>query len=581
MYPPQFFVNYDINLNNENCRYLSSKINVENPRYKTTFNKLDIIYVPDDFLTIQAAVDNANPDDTIMVRPGVYPEHINVDKSLEIIGEGYEDVLVDGNNESEYIFTISAEDVKISGFTIQNCSLDSAGFLINNNYANIDGNRIRNCGSGVEILGQFQSINDVTIYNNEIIDNNWGIYTNNIADVLIEGNDINNNNFGIELCFSQVEIIDNFIENNFEKGILLMRSDQVILEYNNITHNSIYENKDFAGIWITWSNDCIFKNNIIDNNYMDGITLLRSSNNNFTKNKFNSNELVSINFRMDNHHNELINNEIVTEFECGLFFNTSTNNIIFENDIINNNNKNCVVLTNSNDNEFIENNFSHNAYCNNNEYGFIVYSASCGNICYHNNFLNGCNAIDECSNIWDDSNYYGNHWENYVVNDDNGDGIGDVHYDIVGGNRDNFPLMFPWAPPSKPNKPSGEINGKIGVEYSYSTSSIDPDGCKICYGWDWNGDKNVNEWTDLCNSGEIISTKHVWDKDGTYQISVIAKNKHGQMSGWSDSLDVSMPRNKFLFKQNSIFLSHFKILYLILKRCVYNYNTILLLENYK
>ena len=42
------------------------------------------IYVPDDYPTIQAAVDAANAGDTIIVRDGTYIENVNVNKQLTI-----------------------------------------------------------------------------------------------------------------------------------------------------------------------------------------------------------------------------------------------------------------------------------------------------------------------------------------------------------------------------------------------------------------------------------------------------------------------------------------------------------------
>ncbi|HID43216.1 MAG TPA: hypothetical protein EYP30_05460 [Archaeoglobaceae archaeon] len=45
------------------------------------------IYVPDDYPTIQGAVDAANPGDTIIVRDGIYYENVMVDKSLNIRSE--------------------------------------------------------------------------------------------------------------------------------------------------------------------------------------------------------------------------------------------------------------------------------------------------------------------------------------------------------------------------------------------------------------------------------------------------------------------------------------------------------------
>jgi hypothetical protein len=42
------------------------------------------IYVPDDYLTIQATVNAASGGDTIIVYPGTYTENVDVNKSLTI-----------------------------------------------------------------------------------------------------------------------------------------------------------------------------------------------------------------------------------------------------------------------------------------------------------------------------------------------------------------------------------------------------------------------------------------------------------------------------------------------------------------
>jgi hypothetical protein len=41
------------------------------------------------------------------------------------------------------------------------------------------------------------------------------------------------------------------------------------------------------------------------------------------------------------------------------------------------------------------------------------------------------------------------------------------------------------VPPNKPNKPSGQTNGKINVEYTYTTNTIDSNGDQVFYQWDW------------------------------------------------------------------------------------------------
>ena len=99
-------------------------------------------------------------------------------------------------------------------------------------------------------------------------------------------------------------------------------------------------------------------------------------------------------------------------------------------------------------------------------------------------------------------------------------------------------------PPNKPNKPSGITSGKTGISYTYSTNTIDPDDDLVKYGWDWNGNDSVDEWTGLYSSGEIISIPHTWEEEGNYSIKVKVEDEHGLESEWSDPLPVTMPKTK-------------------------------------
>jgi len=99
-------------------------------------------------------------------------------------------------------------------------------------------------------------------------------------------------------------------------------------------------------------------------------------------------------------------------------------------------------------------------------------------------------------------------------------------------------------PPSKPNIPVGEIDGKIGEKYVYTTSSTDPERDEIRYGWDWDGDYTVDEWTKYYDSGEEVNVSHTWIKKGSYSVQVKAKDEKSLESFWSDPLQISIPKNK-------------------------------------
>ena len=96
-------------------------------------------------------------------------------------------------------------------------------------------------------------------------------------------------------------------------------------------------------------------------------------------------------------------------------------------------------------------------------------------------------------------------------------------------------------PPNIPSKPSGQTNGKIGQEYSYTTSTTDPDGDQVYYNWSW-GDGTYSGWIGLYDSGEMVNESYSWAKKGNYDIKVKAKDIFGMESDWSDPLAIRMPK---------------------------------------
>jgi hypothetical protein len=100
--------------------------------------------------------------------------------------------------------------------------------------------------------------------------------------------------------------------------------------------------------------------------------------------------------------------------------------------------------------------------------------------------------------------------------------------------------------PNNPDRPNGIINGGIDKEYTYLSSSSDPQEDQILYWFDW-GDGTNSGWLGPYNSGETVSSSHIWTKSGSFDIKVIAKDINGHESGWSDSLNVYMQRNRAIY----------------------------------
>ena len=85
-----------------------------------------IIFVPDDFSTIQEAIKAASDGDIIIVRDGVYVENVDVLKSVSIISEnGPDSTIVVANASYDSVFDIFSKNVTLVGFTIKGASSDA------------------------------------------------------------------------------------------------------------------------------------------------------------------------------------------------------------------------------------------------------------------------------------------------------------------------------------------------------------------------------------------------------------------------------------------------------------------------
>jgi len=93
-------------------------------------------------------------------------------------------------------------------------------------------------------------------------------------------------------------------------------------------------------------------------------------------------------------------------------------------------------------------------------------------------------------------------------------------------------------PPNTPHIPSGDTSGYTGISYSYTTSTIDPNGDDVCYQFDW-GDGSTTT-TGYYSSGSTVSVSHTWESSGTYYVKVRAKDIYGAWSSWSENLTVTI-----------------------------------------
>ena len=274
------------------------------------FNNSETIYVPDDYPTIQLAINNSSPGDTIIVRDGTYVENIIVNKPLIIQSEhGYSFCTIEAKSNIPHVIKITSDYVSIIGFKIQGVSeLGRAGVF----HSNVN---------HTTIVDNWLLLNDFGIYGSESNDNsihdnvigssgfydNWGIvlhYTNNnvIYNNVISG--LDTYAVAIELLGSHnTTVYNNSLSGSYDLGF-------VDSSNNIIENNNMYVGTFWAHIYIENSSHNILQNNTFTqgSNYLnDGVEIYDSSNyNQFLNNTFNRVGIVVF----DSFHNTFNNNTV-------------------------------------------------------------------------------------------------------------------------------------------------------------------------------------------------------------------------------------------------------------------------------
>ena len=213
-----------------------------------------VIHVPDNYKTIQEAVEKALPKDTIIVKEGAYKENIVVTKPLTIkSSKGPDATSVQAYNPAKPVFKIdNVNEAAIIGFKVTG-SAASGIHIINSQYNDINGNKL--------------SGNEIGIF---LLSSNNNTLTNNQAD--------SNELIGIYLERSNNNILkENNADKNNDKGIFLSSSNN-----NTLIKNSVYLNAwNGITLWSSHSNE-LQDNNVVRNTY--GIVISDSERNNLTDN---------------------------------------------------------------------------------------------------------------------------------------------------------------------------------------------------------------------------------------------------------------------------------------------------------
>jgi parallel beta-helix repeat protein len=76
-----------------------------------------IIRVPLNFTSIQAAVNYATSGDTVIVAPGTYQENLVLNKSIALVGEDRNTTIIDGSND-QVVISIISDNVTVQDLTV-------------------------------------------------------------------------------------------------------------------------------------------------------------------------------------------------------------------------------------------------------------------------------------------------------------------------------------------------------------------------------------------------------------------------------------------------------------------------------
>jgi len=188
------------------------------------------IYVPDDYATIQAAVDAASPGDTIIVRDGTYIENVVVNKERLTIQSqnGAEKTIVQAADIEDHVFEVTADYVSVEGFMIDGVETGGGGSTRRK--------------AGIWINGtDSDPVEHCNMSNNVVSNNLWGIVLyHHSSHNILTSNTVTSNVAGIFLCGSSNTLMYNIVNSNESHGIVLIKSSDSILVGNTMANNGFY-----------------------------------------------------------------------------------------------------------------------------------------------------------------------------------------------------------------------------------------------------------------------------------------------------------------------------------------------------
>jgi len=190
------------------------------------------IRVPEDYSTIQAAINHANPGAIVQVSSGTYHENLFINKTLTLIGEDKVNTIIVGNGHGISVIQANLTTVNISGFTLTN---GTNGIMLETCNGSIirDNNVENHLSRGIWLYHSYSN----TVSDNLVSNSSWRgiVLCGHSSENIIIRNTIKDNPNGIALTgWDNLIYHNNFINNQ--------NQTEMIESFNNTWDNSFEGN---------------------------------------------------------------------------------------------------------------------------------------------------------------------------------------------------------------------------------------------------------------------------------------------------------------------------------------------------